>query len=606
MSLSATVTAGKRFTSSELVDNAKLNQMAVPSVILSGSADTSQISEDSVTAAKLAFGAAYYCTDSGTANAHVIDLGGHALASYVDGLVLRYEVNAGNDTTTTHSLAVGALVSAGTSATVTTPIAHGLAIGDTVMVYGAAQDEYNGTFQVASVTATQFTYVFAGSTTTPATGSIAVRYSAVGGVSPYVQTAGVTVNVAALGVKNLFGPGGARLLPGEIITGSELQIVYQATAGWFEIQSRQNASEVIRAVDNSTTPNAYTAQSIHGRSDLVTSTTLLVCRMAASNTGSATLAFNGRSGTIRKNGLTALVSNDILAGQWCVFLWDGTYWQILSPTPAITRTTVPVRQCILSCSVDGTTALPNFLTGIGSTFVNFQNCASPGEPLVLAFAYGQDANGAVDFVATINANTSNVWTGLSAANTTYYLYADRNISTGAITYGQTTTRPIYTNAIGIGNNTYIITTGKMVNGTSTAIQRLFVGEAATGGGGSPTLTSVTPYMPRGEFRSGTDQSFALDNSSKSENHQLGLTPRQMRWVMVDQSGGDGHTQYDEVALPMAHGPSGVFLDIFANATTCTVRYMFSTYPPYVLNASSALDSVDPTQWKLRCYASRGW
>lgn len=106
MSLSITVTAGKRFTSTELVDNAKLNQMAVPTATLSGSTDTTQIGNDSVTAAKAAFGAWFLCVDSGTASAHALAASGHTISAYATGLLVRYKVNAGPNTgSTTANLA---------------------------------------------------------------------------------------------------------------------------------------------------------------------------------------------------------------------------------------------------------------------------------------------------------------------------------------------------------------------------------------------------------------------------------------------------------------------------------------------------------------------
>lgn len=106
MSLSITVTAGKRFTSTELVDNAKLNQIAVPTATLSGSTDTTQIGNDSVTAAKAAFGAWFLCVDSGTASAHVLAASGHTISAYATGLLVRYKVNAGPNTgSTTANLA---------------------------------------------------------------------------------------------------------------------------------------------------------------------------------------------------------------------------------------------------------------------------------------------------------------------------------------------------------------------------------------------------------------------------------------------------------------------------------------------------------------------
>jgi hypothetical protein len=611
MALTATVTPGKTFVAAELVTNSKLNQLAAPSVSIAGTADTTQISNDSVTAAKAAFGPWFYGVGGGSATAHTVTIAGHTLAAYVDGLILRYRVGSGNDSVTDQAGVT--LTSSGTTATCTTPSAHALAIGDKVMVYDATQDDYNGTFQVASVgSATTFTYVFAGSATSPATGTINVRYSAVGGEGSFIQTSGVTVDVAGLGAKNLFGPAGTRLMPGEIITGEIIEILYNGTSDWFEILSRETASEVIRAVDNSATANAYAAQATDGRTTLLVNNTLLVCRMALGNTATATLTFGSLSGTIRKNGLTALTSGDIVGGQWCQFIWDGTYWQMLSPAvPASARATVPVRQTVLSCSV-GSTGLPNFLAHGSGTTVSTQNCTTT--PLVVAFAYGSDDSGAVDYVTRISTNAAN-WTGLGGT-TTYYLYVDRSVSTGAITYGITTNQPTYTAtstvASGAGFHTYLINTGFMYEGsaTSTAIQRVFVGEATTSAG---AVTSVTPYMPRGEFQSGTLQAITalITTQVFTDIHQLGLAPRLVRCVLVDQNNNLGFTAGDEINVENLYNSTAVyhFGSSWSTPTQCGWPYSATSFGAgYLLNKSTgALSAIALAgDFKIRFYAWRGW
>jgi len=70
------------------------------------------------------------------------------------------------------------LTSSSTTATATVAAGHGLQVNDSVTIAGATQTEYNGTYTVATVpSSTTFTYTFAGSATTPATGTI----TAVGG-----------------------------------------------------------------------------------------------------------------------------------------------------------------------------------------------------------------------------------------------------------------------------------------------------------------------------------------------------------------------------------------------------------------------------------------
>lgn len=63
----------------------------------------------------------------------------------------------------------------GGTATVTTSAAHGLIVGQEVVVYGATQTGYNGRAAVLTTpTATTFTYTVSGTPATPATGSIAL------------------------------------------------------------------------------------------------------------------------------------------------------------------------------------------------------------------------------------------------------------------------------------------------------------------------------------------------------------------------------------------------------------------------------------------------
>lgn len=73
---------------------------------------------------------------------------------------------------------VSSITRASQVATVTTAAAHNYVVGDTVVISGATQTEYNGTFTIASVpSTTTFTYTVSGSPATPATGSTAIATS---------------------------------------------------------------------------------------------------------------------------------------------------------------------------------------------------------------------------------------------------------------------------------------------------------------------------------------------------------------------------------------------------------------------------------------------
>lgn len=70
-----------------------------------------------------------------------------------------------------------------TTATVTTPSAHGLSNG-TIAIFGATQVQYNGVQTITVTGANTFTFVVAGSPTTPATGTILYAMGAVPATLP--------------------------------------------------------------------------------------------------------------------------------------------------------------------------------------------------------------------------------------------------------------------------------------------------------------------------------------------------------------------------------------------------------------------------------------
>ena len=76
--------------------------------------------------------------------------------------------------TSTAGATISGIVSTGTTATVTTGSAHGLATNDWVYLYGQTTTAYSGTYQIIVTSTTIFTYTLPASTTTPA--SVAGAY----------------------------------------------------------------------------------------------------------------------------------------------------------------------------------------------------------------------------------------------------------------------------------------------------------------------------------------------------------------------------------------------------------------------------------------------
>lgn len=71
-----------------------------------------------------------------------------------------------------HTYSVTSITRSGTTATVTTSATNSLETGDSVVIAGAAQADYNGTHAITVTGGTTFTYTVANSPTTPATGTI--------------------------------------------------------------------------------------------------------------------------------------------------------------------------------------------------------------------------------------------------------------------------------------------------------------------------------------------------------------------------------------------------------------------------------------------------
>ena len=333
----------------------------------------------------------------------------------------------------------------------------------------------------------------------------------------------------------------------------------------------------------------------------------------ANNSGEVTVAISGIGGTVplTRAGTVVLAGADLTAGQAVEILYDGTQFQLINTFAPEARTAVPVRQTVLSCSV-ASTGLPNYVSFSGQN-ISFQNCDTTN--LIIAFAAGYDSAGAVDYVSVVSTNTSNVWT-ISVSNATYYLYADRNTSTGVITYDSVATLiPNYTNSSTISTttnqHTFNINTMRMSVGiagpSSSVVQRVFLGECVVSGG---VLQTPTLYMPRGEFQSGTDQTVVnTTDQYLSETHRLGLAPNVASWVFVCINPVGGFVVGDQVDMFNIVRNTG---DRYAqsaswfNASTLSASLRWLTYgDPFVPDTAALLLLID-TDWRLRAYARRGW
>lgn len=93
------------------------------------------------------------------------------------------------------------------------------------------------------------------------------------------------------------------------------------------------------------------------------------------------------------------------------------------------------RQCVLHAAT-GTDGKPSYITANGLNVV----IDGSTTPVIVTFAGGYNANGTVDKTDTI-VDMVNAWT--MPANGTYYLYIDKDMSTGILSYGYTTIPDTY-------------------------------------------------------------------------------------------------------------------------------------------------------------------
>lgn len=179
--------------------------------------------------------------------------------------------------------------------------------------------------------------------------------------------------------------------------------------------------------------------------------------------------------------------------------YDGTN---LYFTPSSTRRafafldnaiSVPVRQTVMAGGVDSATGAANFLSAGTGLAVNL---AATTTNVRVAFAAGYNDLGTADYVGTISADVTSAWSGLPASNTTY-LYADRNTSTGAITYGFAYAQPIY---------------GQLIQGYQSAVPYV------TGYTKLDPGTGITMTISASTDRVGNEAWRAFDSADSSGNY----------------------------------------------------------------------------------------
>ena len=177
------------------------------------------------------------------------DSGAPVLTGEVNKLVLLLDACLVNG----YTASVTSITRAGSIATVTCPVPHNLLTGQSVLIAGAVETDYNGTFVVTVTSTTVFTYTVPGTPATPATGTITYKRLAAGWTKP------------------LTGTNKAAFLQGAGSNGFYLRVQDDAPGAGAAKEARMRGFETMSDVDTGTGDFPTVAQSAFGE----------VCRKSA-------------------------------------------------------------------------------------------------------------------------------------------------------------------------------------------------------------------------------------------------------------------------------------------------------------------------------------
>ncbi len=267
-----------------------------------------------------------------------------------------------------------------------------------------------------------------------------------------------------------------------------------------------------------------------------------------------------------------------------------------------------IRQTVLAGEVDGN-GYANFITdnGTGSLFLDLN--ATTGPSFVVAFANGFNKFGGSNFFHEITADldTDNAWEIPDIAQTNY-LYIDRDISTGVITFGTDDVQPVYGYvhpAHSEGAHSFLIPEMKMYQSLSSVWvqkQRVFCGQADGNGSLGVVAATTITYALRGEFISLL--STPATNTKFAYNHNIGA-PILVLWEAVNNtadanySPGDVQFILGGIGLSagiMVVGSGTDFLTAFMNSAVATLQVPNKT--------TQANTTITASSWDIRLTAWR--
>lgn len=209
-------------------------------------------------------------------------------------------------------------------------------------------------------------------------------------------------------------------------------------------------------------------------------------------------------------------------------VWRCTSYALASGQAITSSLTVPTRQTVLSG--DNTSGVASFLT-TGSLLTP---AFTATVPMVLTFANGFGALGAIDLVSRLTTGAPTV--ACTALNTNY-IYATY-VSLTSVTWGATIIQPVYQIAAPTNTNGqywYDITNAQMKLGngsTWAAVNVVFVGEAVAG---ASTISSVVSYAF--QRRALSSPVSYTTSTAYTFSHNLGIPVERTRFTALARPSG---------------------------------------------------------------------
>lgn len=246
--------------------------------------------------------------------------------------------------------------------------------------------------------------------------------------------------------------------------------------------------------------------------------------------------FNGVVATVEAASaelLTVVVPSGASTGRITVTVMD----QIAtSPTdfnvtqPAASDNVFAVRQTVAAARL-GTDGRPNFLEAGAGLTVKMLGAEAP---VVMVFAYGNAQGGPLDYIGSVIDDSSLHFDNLPA-NDTSYLYVDRDPSSGVLTTGASTIKPIYSpkepSNPAVGMHWFQIGTGLMHVCTS----------ATSGGTQRQDVSDTTGVISGGDATGGAkENAFDGDTGTNWASSQTGTNVFSNAYI-GDYFGGISHT-----------------------------------------------------------------